>query len=136
MHVVPAAAPEVATPKSAAVEALAVIIGIKNRRMWQSFPPPLISGIGDSSGVLRMTEEEDAAAATTAESDSSSDNGGMRRWRAAACDGGSVRWMRRSSGLVPRVSINLREDLLSSVLCGQVPKALFLKTYIMIKYDT
>jgi len=53
-----------------------------------------------------------------------------------ACGGGGVRWMRRSSGLLPRVRINLREDLLSSVLCGQVPKVLFLKTYVMIKYDT
>ena len=48
-----ATTPEVATPKSsAAVEALAVIIGIKNRRMWQSLPPPLVSGLGDSGGVL------------------------------------------------------------------------------------
>ena len=53
-----------------------------------------------------------------------------------ACGGGGVRWMRRSSGLLPRVRINLREDLLSSVLCGQVPKVLFLKEYVMIKYDT
>ena len=52
-----AATPEVATPKSsAAVEALAVIIGIKNRRMWQSLPAPLVSGLGDSGGVRRTTD--------------------------------------------------------------------------------
>ena len=73
-----AATPEVATPKSsAAVEALAVIIGIKNRRMWQSLPAPLVSGLGDSGGVRRTTEEEDAAAATMAAS------GGVHR-RASA----------------------------------------------------
>ena len=45
--------PKVATPKSsAAVEALAVIIGIKNRRMWQSLPAPLVLGLGDSGGVM------------------------------------------------------------------------------------
>jgi hypothetical protein len=59
----------------------------------------------------------------------------QRRRRAAACGGGGVRWMGRSSGLVPCVRINLQEDLLSSVLCGQwcMSKVLFLKTYIMIK---
>jgi hypothetical protein len=36
------------------------------------------------------------------------------------------------------VRINLQEDFLSSVLCGQrcMSKVLFLKMYIMIKYDT
>jgi hypothetical protein len=66
-------------------------------------------------------------------------NDGCVRRRAAACGGGGVRWMGRSSGLVPpRVRINLQEDFLSSVLCGQrcMSKVLFLKMYIMIKYDT
>jgi len=77
-----AAMPELATPKSSAmVEALAVIIGIKNRRMWQSLPPPLVLGLGNSGGVLRTMEEEDAAVATMAVSGSCGDNGGERRRR-------------------------------------------------------
>ena len=93
-----ATTPEVvATPKSsAAVEGLAVIIGIKNRWMWQSLPPPLVSGLGDSGGVLRTTEEEDAATATTAASGGNGNDGGVRRRRAAAaaCYGG----VRRRAG--------------------------------------
>jgi hypothetical protein len=45
-----ASTPEVAAPKSLAAE----IIGIKNRRMWQSLPPPLVSGLGLGGGVLRQ----------------------------------------------------------------------------------
>ena len=76
-----AATPEVATPKSSAtIEALAVIIGINNRQMWQSLPPPLVSGLGDSGGVRRTT-----------------DACGERRMRAAACGGndGGVQQGRR-----------------------------------------
>jgi hypothetical protein len=82
----------------------------------------------------QRSQQEDAAAATTVAS------GGVRR--PAACGGGGgggVRRRRRSSGLVRHVRINLREDLLSSVLCGQevhAPKVLFLMTYIMVKYNT
>ena len=111
-----AATPEVATPKSSAtIEALAVIIGINNRQMWQSLPPPLVSGLGDSGGMLRTTEEEDAAAATTAASGGSGDDGGVRRRRRELDE--EKQW--------PRASCE--EDILSSV--HALP-------YVMIKYDT
>jgi hypothetical protein len=65
-----------------------VIIGIKNRRMWQSLPPPLVSGLGDSGGVLQTTEEEDAACGEGVRRRSvAAECGGVRR-RSAACYGG------------------------------------------------
>jgi hypothetical protein len=70
---------------------LAPLLVRRRGRMWQSLPPPLISGLGDSGGMLRTMEEEDAAAATTAASGGNGNDGGVRgncHWRTDANDGG------------------------------------------------
>jgi hypothetical protein len=82
--------------------------------------------------AVASPEEEDAAAATTAASGGSGDDGGGVRRRRREVDE-EKQW--------PRASCEDKSPRGSFVFCAlragaMYVKVLFLKTYVMIKYDT